>query len=304
MLIGDVGLTTRSMFRNRSGRPSSAVRNAAPPAAAAAATSRPALASAWRPVSARASSEHRRRAGQLAEEQVGGQVRLAPARHLEDRPTVVRLELGRAAPAVPRSSAHRRPPGERDGHPGDDHPGRQRPPSATSTAGPLVVTTGSGGSPYTCGSSSSRKKAPAPPIPSSGSSPYSRACVTPAACSSASRACAVLTQLVERAELDRVRRARLGAGRLEAAAQPVVAHRALPGPAVVLAAVDHAERAGRHAVGAAVADVAAGRSRCRTRSAPARRSGTRPGRRRACSACRRPRPSASGWPGSSTPRPR
>ena len=31
MLIGEVGLATRSMFRNRSGRPSSAVRNAAPP---------------------------------------------------------------------------------------------------------------------------------------------------------------------------------------------------------------------------------------------------------------------------------
>ena len=35
----------------------------------------------------------------------------------------------------------------------------------------LVVTTGSGGSPYTSGSSSSRKKAPIPPTPSSGSAP-------------------------------------------------------------------------------------------------------------------------------------
>ena len=34
-----------------------------------------------------------------------------------------------------------------------------------------VVTTGSGGRPYTSGSSSSRKNAPAPPTPSSGSSP-------------------------------------------------------------------------------------------------------------------------------------
>jgi len=36
-----------------------------------------------------------------------------------------------------------------------------------------VVTTGSGGRPYTSGSSRSRKNAPAPPIPSSGSAPYS-----------------------------------------------------------------------------------------------------------------------------------
>src|SRR5690606_37973816 len=38
-----------------------------------------------------------------------------------------------------------------------------------------VGTTGSGGSPYTSGSSSSRKNAPLPPTPSSGSWPYSRA---------------------------------------------------------------------------------------------------------------------------------
>src|SRR5205823_10726476 len=79
-----------------------------------------------------------------------------------------------------------------------------------------------------------------------------------------------LPQLLERAELDRLRRAGLRAGRLVPALQPVVAERALPDPAVLLAAeerrqirlvararrpvggdvplVEHAERAGRHAV--------------------------------------------------------
>lgn len=52
MLIGEVGLATRSMLANRSGRPSSAVRNAAPPAALAAASSRPARRSAGRLVAA------------------------------------------------------------------------------------------------------------------------------------------------------------------------------------------------------------------------------------------------------------
>jgi hypothetical protein len=52
MLIGEVGLATRSMFTKRSGLPSSAVRNAAPPAALAAASSRPARRSAGRPVAA------------------------------------------------------------------------------------------------------------------------------------------------------------------------------------------------------------------------------------------------------------
>ena len=64
-----------------------------------------------------------------------------------------------------------------------------------------------------------------------------------------------LPQLVQRPELDGIGRARRGAGRLEAAPQPVIAHRALPRPAVVLAPVDDTERARGHAVGAAVADI-------------------------------------------------
>src|SRR6185437_13191805 len=64
-----------------------------------------------------------------------------------------------------------------------------------------------------------------------------------------------LAQLVKRAELDRVRRARLGAGRLKAVADPVVAQRALPGAAVLLALVDDPVRAGGDAVAASVADV-------------------------------------------------
>jgi hypothetical protein len=62
-------------------------------------------------------------------------------------------------------------------------------------------------------------------------------------------------QFVDRPELDRVGRAGFGARRLETVAQPVVAQRALEHPAVVRPLVDHAVRAGRHAVAAAVADV-------------------------------------------------
>lgn len=50
MLIGDVGLATRSMLRNRSGRPSSLTRNPVPAAAAATETSRPVRASDSRPL--------------------------------------------------------------------------------------------------------------------------------------------------------------------------------------------------------------------------------------------------------------
>jgi hypothetical protein len=62
-------------------------------------------------------------------------------------------------------------------------------------------------------------------------------------------------QLVKRAELDGLGRAGLGAGRLHAGAEPVVAQRALVCLAVLLAPGDHAERAGPDAVTAAVADV-------------------------------------------------
>src|SRR5690606_2337799 len=50
-----------------------------------------------------------------------------------------------------------------------------------------VVTTGSGGRPYTSGWSRSRKNAPSPPTPSVGSRPYSRAVSTPRSLSSRSR---------------------------------------------------------------------------------------------------------------------
>src|SRR5690606_17835678 len=64
-----------------------------------------------------------------------------------------------------------------------------------------------------------------------------------------------LDELVVGAELDRVGRAGLRAGGLEAVLEAVVAERALGGAAVVVVAVDDAERARRHAVAAAVADV-------------------------------------------------
>src|SRR6185437_10522008 len=66
-----------------------------------------------------------------------------------------------------------------------------------------------------------------------------------------------LAQLVQRAVLDRLGRAGLCARRRHAVAGAVVAEGALPHPAVALdlALVEHAERAGRHAVSAAVADI-------------------------------------------------
>jgi hypothetical protein len=66
-----------------------------------------------------------------------------------------------------------------------------------------------------------------------------------------------LQQLVERPELDRVGGARLCAGRLEPVLEPVVAEGALVHAAVAadLPLGDHAERARRDAVAAAVADV-------------------------------------------------
>ena len=118
-----------------------------------------------------------------------------------------------------------------------------------------VVTTGSGGSPYTSGSSSSRKNAPPPPMPSPGSSRYSRAPRLPGLVQLADPLLGPLPQLVQRAELDRLGRAGLGAGRAQPVADPVVAQRALVRAAVGLAPRDDAERAGRDAVAAAVADV-------------------------------------------------
>src|SRR5207248_11757345 len=64
-----------------------------------------------------------------------------------------------------------------------------------------------------------------------------------------------LAQLVEGAELDRRRRARLGASRDEVVPLPVVTERTLVRLAVEGPAGDDAEGPGRDAVGAAVADV-------------------------------------------------
>src|SRR5581483_101963 len=63
------------------------------------------------------------------------------------------------------------------------------------------------------------------------------------------------SQLVQLPELDRIRRARLRAGRLHTGTEPVVAHRAFPRPAVSATLVDHPVRACGDAVPAPVADV-------------------------------------------------
>src|SRR5262249_9027465 len=60
---------------------------------------------------------------------------------------------------------------------------------------------------------------------------------------------------VDLTELDRLGRTGLRARGLHVVADPVVAQRALPGPAVVLALLDHAVGARRNAVATAVADV-------------------------------------------------
>src|SRR4051794_32024154 len=62
-------------------------------------------------------------------------------------------------------------------------------------------------------------------------------------------------ELVQLAELDRVRGASLGTGRLHIVLQPVVAERALPHTTVLLALVEHTEGARDHAVTTAVEDV-------------------------------------------------
>ena len=116
-----------------------------------------------------------------------------------------------------------------------------------------------------------------------------------------------LPQLLERPELDRLRRARLRARRLVAALEPVVAERALPDAAVLLrerrqvgrprsrGAACRGRRTGRPGRSSrSRCRCPAARRRCRTRCGRGSRSGRRRGRRRGCSACRRPTPSASG----------
>src|SRR5207237_7407742 len=64
-----------------------------------------------------------------------------------------------------------------------------------------------------------------------------------------------LVELIQRTELNRVRRTGLGARRLQPALQPVVAQRAFVRLAVVDVQLDDAERTRRNTVPAAVADV-------------------------------------------------
>src|SRR4029079_5907051 len=104
-----------------------------------------------------------------------------PDRLLQDRPVVVRPHLRAAF-----GDAHDRTPQDASAVPTA---------VAADAIAPLfhidgrsfVVTTGSGGRPYTSGSSSSRKNAPKPPTPSSGSRPYSCAPFQSCSCSLASR---------------------------------------------------------------------------------------------------------------------
>ena len=157
-----------------------------------------------------------------------------------------------------------------------------------------VGTTGSGGSPYTSGSSSSRKNAPSPPTPSFGSCAVQPGLGDAEVVQLRHPRGRPLAQLVELPELDRVGRARLRARRLQAVVQPVVAQRALLGPPVARRAA-RSRRTGRPTRSSrSRCRCPAARPRCRTRCGTARRSGRRPGTRRACSACTRPTPSASG----------
>src|SRR5262249_12708213 len=130
--------------------------------------------------------EHRRGSRQTTEEQVAGDVGFLPRGGLDDLAAVVGLELGVRDHGLLAARAHERLPAKT---------ATPTPANATAAAPTLrqidprsrVVTTGSGGRPYTSGSSRSRKNAPSPPTPSSGSRPYSRATSTPLSCSSASR---------------------------------------------------------------------------------------------------------------------
>jgi len=91
----------------------------------------------------RGRGQHRGGPGQLAEEQVGGQVRLPPPGDLEDRPTVVGPELGLGYLAY---LAHGRRPAKAAATPATSS--AAAPPAHRHSCGrSLVVTTGSGGRP-------------------------------------------------------------------------------------------------------------------------------------------------------------
>ena len=130
-LIGEVTLTTRSMFRKRSGRPRSATRATPdrPIAPDRADLRRPGqLVVAGR---LREPGQHRRGAGQPAEEQVAGHLPGAPDRLLDDRLAVVGVRLGprhhellAAAPAAAPLPTGRRPSGPAH-QAADRHAGRR-----------------------------------------------------------------------------------------------------------------------------------------------------------------------------------
>ena len=298
------------MFRKRSGRPRSWTRAAsdrliAPQRADLGHPGQLAVAGQLG-----AGGQQRRRARQAAEEQVPGDVRGLPDRLLDHRPAVVGGELRlrhhrllgpaacgrrRAAVGAVRSAVARpavigsltaAAEAERDA--GGGQPGRGQadvlPHARQVPGGDHRVRR----QPVHLGLVEQQEERPAAAdavvrVVASRAAP--RSC--PAACSCASRLRGPLAQLVQRAELDRVGRARLGAGGLHAGAEPVVAQRALPAPGRPPRA-GRSPRTGRPGRSSrSRCRCPPGRPRCRTRSGTARRSGTRPGRPRACSACTR-----------------
>src|SRR6185437_16823509 len=127
----------------------------------------------------RGQAEGRRAAREPAREEIPGDLVLPDGR-AHDRAAVV---------ALGRGLGHRRPPSRHAATP------TARAPAATAADRHIsgrswVVSTGFGGRPYTSGSSSSRKNAPKPPTPSSGSSPYRRAPMNPSSTTLSSRAAA------------------------------------------------------------------------------------------------------------------
>src|SRR4051812_21943979 len=118
--------------------------------------------------------EQRRGARHAAEEQVQRDVGGLPGRRLDDLAAVVALEPRlldhEPLTAGARRRAHGRLP-RKTVMPTPANAAAAAPTCFHMEPRSRVVTTGSGGRPYTSGSSSSRKKAPSPPTPSSGSRP-------------------------------------------------------------------------------------------------------------------------------------
>ena len=128
-----------------------------------------------------------------------------------------------------RAAAHRCP-GDRGGRRARANAAAAAPAPSFHISGRFrVVTTGSGGRPYTSGSSRNRKNAPIPSTPSSGSGAV-EPCVGAAARvrASSTRATRTRAELVEGAEQDRRGRAGLRARGHKDHREPVVAERAFP----------------------------------------------------------------------------